>query len=232
MAVQVDGAMKFIVDVMRNGHPQIVYSNFGYDLYLTNVILEFLRRAGQYQAGPLPGQQLEQHSPAFYAAAWELCRRGILRPGVTQLGRQITDDGTGGAGFSVTPAGRAWLQQGGQQEFFAADPERFSQLLAPMKNRFGLGFFQRGQEAFRCHFALAYLACCAMCGAAAESILLAAAIAKTGDEGAVLKAYSTSGGRKRVQDILTGQAPRELAQPFGNMMGLLSYWRDDAAHGG
>jgi hypothetical protein len=70
-----------------------------------------------------------------------------------------------------------------------------------------------------------------MCGAAAESVLLAIAIAKAGDRDRVLAEYKASTGRRRILNTVIGQAPQELARPFESMMGLLSYWRDDAAHG-
>jgi hypothetical protein len=69
-----------------------------------------------------------------------------------------------------------------------------------------------------------------MCGAAAESILLAAAIAKSGEED-VLKAYNGANGRSRVQSSLLGQVPEPIRQEFNNLSVLLKYWRDSSAHG-
>jgi hypothetical protein len=70
-----------------------------------------------------------------------------------------------------------------------------------------------------------------MCGAAAESILLSLAVAKAGSEEAVLKEYKASNGRKRTIDMLVGKSPDDLQRPFRSSMSILSYWRDDAAHG-
>src|SRR5260370_27436419 len=47
-----------------------------------------------------------------------------------------------------------------------------------------------------------YLACCAMCGAAAESVLLAIAICKTEDEAKVLDAYGQRDGRRKVMRMI------------------------------
>jgi hypothetical protein len=69
-----------------------------------------------------------------------------------------------------------------------------------------------------------------MVGAAAESILLAAAIAKTRDEGRVMRAYISSRSPKRLPDIVVGQAPARLARAFRSGMGLISYWRDVDGH--
>src|SRR5437867_1219240 len=76
---------------------QIPYTTYGYDLYLPNVV------AGFFGPGTQPSShQVQEASPAFMAAAWDLCLRGILRPGVRQTGLQATEDGAGN-GFSVTP---------------------------------------------------------------------------------------------------------------------------------
>ena len=227
----VEDAMRYIVSGLR-GQLGIPVAKYGYDLYLHDVMYRYLSQSGK---APHPtgfsNDESAEVSPPFYAAAWELCRRGVLRPGVRRFGVQVVDDGSGGAGFSIMPAGQSWLDKGGQDDFFVIDPERYANLLTPFAKRLGAGFQQRGQEASRCYFAHAYLACCAMCGAAAESVLLSAAIAKNGSEDAILKTYRAASGRKRVQDGLTGGARKELSQPFATMMGLLSYWRDDAAHG-
>jgi len=61
-------------------------------------------------------------------------------------------------------------------------------------------------EAIKCRNAEAWLACCAMSGAAAESVLLALAIAKVGNEEHVLQAYRQSSGRQRVLKLVVGQA--------------------------
>jgi hypothetical protein len=70
-----------------------------------------------------------------------------------------------------------------------------------------------------------------MSGAAAESILLAVAIAKSGDEASIMKVYEASHGRRKIVDGVVGQARNAIAGPFRSATGLLSYWRDDAAHG-
>jgi hypothetical protein len=70
-----------------------------------------------------------------------------------------------------------------------------------------------------------------MCGAAAEAILLAVAVAKSQDEKAVMASYRTANGRRKVIDVIVGQARQPIADPFRSATGLLIYWRDDAAQG-
>jgi len=53
-----------------------------------------------------------------------------------------------------------------------------------------------------------------MVGAAAESILLAVAIAKSGDEAKMLKKYQNSGGRSRVTTYVVGQSTPSVARQF------------------
>ena len=87
------------------------------------------------------------------------------------------------------------------------------------------------QEAVKCYIAQAHMACCAMCGAAAESILLSAAIAKSGDEEAVLKEYQTAAGRGRVEKRLLGNVKADTRRRFETLTDLLNYWRDTSSHG-
>ena len=70
-----------------------------------------------------------------------------------------------------------------------------------------------------------------MAGAAAESILLAGAIAKSKNEDKILKMYESSGGRGRVTTFLTGQATSSVQRQFESALHILHYWRDDASHG-
>jgi hypothetical protein len=89
------------------------------------------------------------------------------------------------------PFGAQGAAESRRDDFVSTEPQRFAQMLAPYIKRFGPGFHERAQEAVRCYGAHAYLAWCAMCGASAESILLAAAIAKRGEQ-QVLKTYASA----------------------------------------
>jgi hypothetical protein len=70
-----------------------------------------------------------------------------------------------------------------------------------------------------------------MCGASAESILLATAISKNKNENDVLKTYTTANGRKRIENMVIGQAKEHIKREFQGLTELLKYWRDEAAHG-
>jgi hypothetical protein len=224
-----EDAFHFLVRFLRNP-PRSDYQNYGYDLYLPNVIFEYLRGNEGASHWDSVRPRMEELSPMFYAAAWELCRRGILRPGVRVWGKQVTDDGSGGSGFSITPFGHTWLRESNRDDYVPTEPGRFAQMLSGFVGRFGPAFQARAQEAVRCYGAHCYLACCAMCGAAAETILLTLARGVK-PEGDVLKAYRTSGGRGKLEAWIAGQAPARVKAEFAAFIGLLDYWRDDAAHG-
>jgi hypothetical protein len=135
-----------------------------------------------------------------------------------------------GSGYSLTAQGQRWIKKRELSALFAG-PDRISRLFERLSARLGSAFLQRATEAAHCHALGVYVASCAMCGAAAESILLAVAIKKTGNESAVLALYRTASGRQKVINSIIGQARQPIAEPFRSAMGLLSYWRDDAAHG-
>jgi len=166
-------------------------------------------------------------TPIFFDAAWELCRRGIVRPGVRRTGDQAVDDG----GYSLTVLGRAALPGLDETSFLLAQPGSLSATFQQYQHRFGSGFLQRAQEAIKCRNAEAWLGCCAMVGAAAESILLALAVAKIGDEAQALAVYKRANGRQLLLNAIVGQAMAQRRATLITFAGIVSLWRDEAAHG-
>lgn len=213
-------ALTIIVNWLGGRPGSSELSHFGYDLYLPNLIRWYLRSEPEQRDQFGEQRCLDELFPIFADAAWELCIMGILRPGIRKRGAQVTDEGNGGSGFSVTNFGRAWLTKDRKDTSVPAEPDRF-----------GPGFHERAQQAARCYGAHAYAACCAMCGAAAESILLATAIAKIGDEEKVLGAYASTDGGSRLENMVIGQAAQNLQREFHGLTELLKYWRDEVAHG-
>lgn len=223
-----------LVEICKNRETERV-GNYGYDIYIPHVIdkwcLNNMEKLGIAVRDSNQTQQWKEPlSPYFYNAAWELCRLGVLRPGVTSHHAQSTDDGSAGNGYSVTPFGEQWLQESGP-EYVPTEPGRFSNLLEPFARAFGPGFHERAQQAIRCYNAHAYLAACVMCGAAAESILLQLAIEKDGDEEEVIKLYRQSNGRKKIEDLIIGKQKGGIKSDFEVCFALLKYWRDESAHG-
>jgi hypothetical protein len=231
--MQADDATAFIVDVLRNPRRGDDYPTHGYDVRLPNVIVAYIIEV-EKSTEPLQslhrGRRVDELSPLFYDAAWGLCRLGVFRPGIKDARGPGAAPGAGAEGYCLTAVGRSWLEEGASAVFLA-DPDRLSQMFDKLSPQFGNGFLQRATEAVRCHRFGAYLGCCAMSGAAAESILLAVAIAKSGDARTTLTTYQAASGRRRVVESVVRQARPGIADPFKSATGLLSYWRDAAAHG-
>lgn len=222
-----DDAFKLLVSWMRKPDYK-QYSQYGYDVYLPSLLRsnseEWCNKNQDLD------ESLRENIPHFYAAAWDLCRRGILRPGVNHYEAQSTLDGSAGNGYSITPFGAVWLDESDRDDYVPTEPGRFALMLKPYRGRFGQGFYVRSQEAVRCYGAHAYLACCAMCGGACESIILATAIEKE-NEDKVLKQYVSANGRTKVENMIIGKANDYVKREYRGYTCLIKYWRDESSHG-
>jgi hypothetical protein len=219
--VELDEAIAILIELLQAGRA----GSYGYELYARRGAEEAEARM---RLQPLQDQQvIRDISPIFFEAAWELCRRGIVRPGIRRVGDQAVEEG----GYSLTVAGRAALATVDTTTVLLSQPGSLAGALAGYRMRFGDGFHQRALEAIKCRNAEAWLACCAMTGAAAESVLLALAIAKVGDEEQVLKSYRLGNGRQRVLNLIVGQASAGRRDTLTTFSGIISMWRDEAAHG-
>jgi hypothetical protein len=170
---------------------------------------------------------LTQNSAPFYSAVWDLCRRGILRPSLHHPERHGEWIGTR---FEATEAGLEWLKNSTEYEALPSEHGRFALLLQRHAPRLGDGYLRRSLEALACYRAQTYLACCAMTGAAAESITLALAIAKEGNEAAVLREYRSNTGLTKIERLLMAQQNRHVQEGLPQFLRLLKYWRDESAH--
>jgi hypothetical protein len=131
--------------------------------------------------------------------------------------------------YVITSFGRAWLQEAKQRPFI--DMSRLAQSLGSFAQWFGEGYAQRATESVKTYRATNWLAACAMAGAAAESILIAVAVAKMGDEKKVLATYNGSQGRSKTTKLVTDNVSASIKQHFETALHVLHYWRDDASHG-
>lgn len=179
-----------------------------------------------------PSQQptLEPLLKPFYEAAWDLSRLGILRLAFKYNNGAIQRDSPGKLYF-LTTYGKDWVKEADLIDSVPIHPDKFTALFNPFRNIFGETFIERIGEAGRCYFAHAYYACCVMCGAAAESILLSVAIEKSKDEEKTLKLYFSSRGRTKVSQQVFGSQPVWIQEEFMRYSATLNYWRDEASHG-
>jgi hypothetical protein len=232
MPVDVDDAIALFVEELRKAPPLSTHynpnarsSSSGCDIRVEDVLRTWwFREHGNKNPMPDPG---EADIAPFQDAAWELARRGLLRQGPIMGGHPNTE----GDGFSLTAAGRVWIARYDQQGPFPLDPSRFALLIAPYSDRFGPAFAQRVTEAAGCYRTMNYFAACAMAGAACESIFVAIGIAQMNDEAKILRIYLGRDGRRLLMKEISGHWKLQAKQAADTAASILSYWRDNAAHG-
>jgi hypothetical protein len=229
MPLRTEEAYNFLVSHLAAipatiGRHALVSTRYAH-MYLPDLVMRFWQSSGS----TVPFSDLtDEHFRPFYDAAWELARIGVVRPGrVAPRGMEMATDF--GDHWSITEFGFQWLADASKR--FYLDMSRLSEIFASFAGRFGPGFAQRAREAVGTHRTGNYLSACAMVGAAAESILLALAIAKRGNEDEVLKMYQNLGGRSRVTTFVVGQSTPSVARQFQAALHVLHFWRDDASHG-
>jgi hypothetical protein len=185
----------------------------GSDVWILQVATEFWASRGQ-KLSELEYDDRDRLAAPFYDAAWALCRQGVLRPGAAfpagqtaaLMGQELPSSPFFGDGFSLTVYGREWLKRSvAERHALPADQNRLTTMLLQFRDPFGDGYGQRAAEAVKDWWSGNYLSACTMAGAAAESILLAVAIAKIGDEKKVLLEYQSSKGRSRLIGRVVGK---------------------------
>lgn len=231
-----EDVVKFLTGLLKKERGNVACH--GGDLYMQNAMLEWVRdnrntiqsEIGSYGS---PDEVITNHSgisEVFFSAAWELSRLGILRPGVRKWAdAQYGSSPQVGTLFAVTPFGEQWLTESDDANpYFSTEPGRFAEMMKPFFDLFGKAFAQRANEAIRCYGAHAYLACCAMSGAAAESALIALGCIKA-DEATVEKKRRGYEGYKEIQKLIckdSGIAVEDL----NAYCDVIKYWRDEASH--
>lgn len=235
-----EDAIKFLLEKLK-ANPRAFANLSGqpvlFDVWVPTASLLFAREADPTDARLFNPEAIreERYAPiwlAFYDAAAELSRRGILRLGEKIPMAQGAPRYTLSDGYSITAAGYDWLSRTATR-YIPVAPSRYLDCLENPGRVLGPGFLQRAGEAAGCHAHENHLACCAMCGAAAESALLAIANAKTDAPERVQREYKKRDGRRNVTKLIFGSTPTSvLENQFESAFSLLTYWRDEAAHGG
>jgi hypothetical protein len=211
-------AVQITISALRNGIGQM----YGYDLWVDSMVRQLC-----YSQDPQVQEQVLLYSSAkFYEAAWLLAERGVLRPGVRSKGLQIVP----GDGYCLTTFGVNFIGEDGGMRLAFVEARHTTNLIQKYGVRFGPGFIQRAVESIRCYESHAFLAACAMAGAAAESILLRLASELLGQDDAA-KLYSKSGGRKSIKDKLVQGRSAPVRTQIEAVMTLVEEWRDETSHG-
>ncbi len=235
VSLTLDDATKILIGWLKdsvNGAKPMLLSNSGYDIHLPHLAATYLKK--NYHLEPDFGGTsiFNKYSYLFYDAAWDLCLRGILRMSPKDNRSESNARNVAiGNGYSITPLGHQWLQQSKEEIFIPTDPSSFSNIISGYREAFGDGFMQRSQEAIKCYNGLAFLACCVMCGAAAEAILLSVAERKLGNLDEVLKIYKGRDGRSQLEKKIIGDKKEYIKEKFSILNNLLKFWRDEASHG-
>ena len=201
----------------------------GFDVYIPKVVDVFLKVNGTHDSISALQAPLKQNIyRAFFNAAWQMCLRGLLRP--SSADHPYEHHRAIGDGYSFTERGLKWFSKGDVDSIILST-SRMDQLLGGFVGRYGDGYAERVHQAVLCHSARAFLACCAMCGAAAESILLAIAIEKEKDEAGILVKYKAQSGRRTIEKIIFDGKKDGFVAQFKSGLELLKHWRDESAHG-
>lgn len=228
-------SLSYIISYIKNEVLK-ASQNQRYILKVTDVVNKYLEKdrqkiRSQHQGMIQYRSDLFKNSEPFYCAVFNLCSRGILAPKPLTQQTQYNSYVETGVSFYLTDYGYAWVKNTHDLICLPSEYSKFSQLLKNHSVRLGNGYLLRSLEAVACYESHNYLACCAMCGASAESILLALAIAKKGSQDEILKTYKAASGRSNIEKFLIAQQKAHIQLDFTTFMSLLKYWRDESAHG-
>jgi hypothetical protein len=118
-----DDAARFLQTVLQE-EPDIVKKERN-DVWIPKVVAVYLRKTmGKPIAEDDPSSV--DFYPAFHDAAWDLARRGVLRPSEIYPNAPILPpEVRRGAGYCLTAAGRARLADLADQPWVPADPTRY-----------------------------------------------------------------------------------------------------------
>lgn len=223
-----DEVYSFLIQWSRDVADKKRQGAYGCDVYLFAACKEFLLQRG---APPHKADSLVKDIGAiFHSAAWELCLKGVLRPGSVSDPSGSEQRPSLGSQFSITERGRSWLLDPSAGQPLALANSSMRSVIESHRARFGDGFYERAVEAIACLENGTFLAACAMSGAAVESILLVTAIAASGDDEDVLKKYRQAKGRDELRKIII-RNDNSLSKHIDPGFAILSRWRDEAAHG-
>lgn len=108
-APNTDEAINYIIRSLREPGPAR-HGQHGYHLTIIGLAQRYVREVlGRRHADPIENEDTYAVSTAFYDAAWELARRGVLRPSVHNSFMQFDAFQAAGGGYSLTEVGAEWL---------------------------------------------------------------------------------------------------------------------------
>jgi hypothetical protein len=106
-----DGALAYILRRLREEGPA-GHGQHGYHFTVVDLAARYVREElGRRHPDPIENEDTYAVSPALYDAAWELARRGVLRPSVHSSFMQFAAYHATGGGYTLTAIGEAWLSR-------------------------------------------------------------------------------------------------------------------------
>ena len=122
--IHFDDALGWLVEqlgeVARTPGPLPLWRTAEADISLVSLMDSFWIKRGIRPEELRAPEDYPYYRP-FYDAAWELCRRGILRPGRVAP-RNGTSPDAMGDWFSITVLGKRWLTEQADHTFVPSDP--------------------------------------------------------------------------------------------------------------
>ncbi|MEK0082601.1 hypothetical protein [Benzoatithermus flavus] len=107
--ISVDDALNFILTKLRTEGPA-KFDRDGFDFWVSDYAARYLEEVqGIRPRPPIEDQRTYDASVPFFDAAWELARRGILRPSVRNSFMQWAARYSTGGGYTLTQIGAEWL---------------------------------------------------------------------------------------------------------------------------
>jgi hypothetical protein len=107
--IGVDEALNFILRKLRTEGPAR-FDRDGFDFWVSDYAARYLEEVeGVRPRPPIEDQRTYDASVPFFDAAWELARRGVLRPSVRNSFMQWAARYSTGGGYTLTEIGAEWL---------------------------------------------------------------------------------------------------------------------------
>ena len=134
--------LAFALELLRSSH-RPHYGDRGCDYYAQSIAHAWCRQHERSHLGEPRGAREDQIVAVAVETAWELVRRGFLRPG----GTSYPDANAGDPGrFTLTARGREWLATADASHFVIMQPGALLRALAAFQDQFGDGFEQRSMK--------------------------------------------------------------------------------------
>ena len=107
--ISVDEALNFILRKLKSEGPA-KFDRDGFDFWVSDYAARYLEEVeGVRPRPPIEDQRTYDASVPFFDAAWELARRGVLRPSVRNSFMQWAARYSTGGGYTLTEIGAEWL---------------------------------------------------------------------------------------------------------------------------